>query len=653
MAQLLPTGRQYYTDTATGLPLNGGKVYTYAAGTSTPKATYTSAAATTANTNPVILDARGEAVIFWDGAYKIAITDSADNVIYTIDNVSTGVDASSVTYDGVTISSIFADHSIYVVDSIADLENVDSSLWSNAYVRGYYLPGDGGGGVYYYDSGDTTTANNGGTVIVASDNARWKLELNGEPVNAMQFGAKNDGTTDSTTFVQAAIDAARLSTSKVVRITGRIYCASDIDYSGVKLSGDCAGWVAGSGMDAVEDYPSIMLLGSNSLDATDGGGVIDGLFVVQKNIASGGTYPLPWANGTVAGNAVAAYSGTAIKSTGLPSIVRNCVIAGFALGLSGNITGENNDIDCTAGVNLSLETQDLQEDLVGFNVSNFLAPTLSTSRSGAAYTITSDWGFNLVNCRGLNYAAGSVLTSASTNVANLVNCELYNSAAASASTVTAGANSTLIVTGGTIRSGGAFAPISIGSGVRYSVRGVYLAQTSTANITLASGASYGIVSDCIYTGTLVDGDATALLKCVKNNQLVASTPTAFTPVLTIGGSTTGITYGRQYGNYVINGNVVTGTINILLTSKGAQTGALKITGLPRTASNVSWCDGSMCASEWTTTGMGVASPTGRIIYNTSEIVLRVAASSASRSMIETDITDNFLLIATFTYLIDI
>ena len=118
------------------------------------------------------------------------------------------------------------------------------------------------------DSGDTTTANNGGTVIVASDNARWKLELNGEPVNAMQFGAKNDGTTDSTTFVQAAIDAARLSTSKVVRITGRIYCASDIDYSGVKLSGDCAGWVAGSGMDAVEDYPSIMLLGSNSLDAT-------------------------------------------------------------------------------------------------------------------------------------------------------------------------------------------------------------------------------------------------------------------------------------------------------------------------------------------------------------------------------------------------
>ena len=92
--------------------------------------------------------------------------------------------------------------------------------------------------------------------------------------------------------------------------------------------------------------------------------------------------------------------------------------------------------------------------------------------------------------------------------------------------------------------------------MRYSVRGVYLAQTSTANITLASGASYGIVSDCIYTGT-VDGDATALLKCVKIISLSRHAPTAFTPVLKLK-PTTGITYGRQDGNYVINGNVVTG-----------------------------------------------------------------------------------------------
>jgi hypothetical protein len=36
-----------------GLPLAGGKVYTYAAGTSTPLATYTDQAGSTTNANPV------------------------------------------------------------------------------------------------------------------------------------------------------------------------------------------------------------------------------------------------------------------------------------------------------------------------------------------------------------------------------------------------------------------------------------------------------------------------------------------------------------------------------------------------------------------------------------------------------------------------
>ena len=60
------------------VPLVGGKVYFYAAGTTTPKDTYTDEGGLTANTNPVILDARGEANIWLgDGAYKMVVTDSA------------------------------------------------------------------------------------------------------------------------------------------------------------------------------------------------------------------------------------------------------------------------------------------------------------------------------------------------------------------------------------------------------------------------------------------------------------------------------------------------------------------------------------------------------------------------------------------------
>ena len=70
MAVLLPNSKQAYV-AASGAPLSGGKVYTYAAGTTTPQTTWSDAAGTVANANPVILDSRGEASIFWVGTYKI------------------------------------------------------------------------------------------------------------------------------------------------------------------------------------------------------------------------------------------------------------------------------------------------------------------------------------------------------------------------------------------------------------------------------------------------------------------------------------------------------------------------------------------------------------------------------------------------------
>lgn len=95
MAALMPQGKQQYF-TAGGIPLVGGKVYTYAAGTTTPLATYTTAAASTPNANPVILDSRGEASIFFSAAnYKIVVKDSLDSTIWTQDNLA-GDTAASV-----------------------------------------------------------------------------------------------------------------------------------------------------------------------------------------------------------------------------------------------------------------------------------------------------------------------------------------------------------------------------------------------------------------------------------------------------------------------------------------------------------------------------------------------------------------------------
>ncbi len=70
-----------------GNPLSGGKLYSYEAGTSTPKATYSDSLFTVPNTNPVILDARGEAVVFMTGNYKLILTDPDDVTIWSMDNI--------------------------------------------------------------------------------------------------------------------------------------------------------------------------------------------------------------------------------------------------------------------------------------------------------------------------------------------------------------------------------------------------------------------------------------------------------------------------------------------------------------------------------------------------------------------------------------
>ena len=83
--------------TAGGVPLVGGKLYTYAAGTSTLLATYTDATGTQFNSNPVILDSRGEAAVWLDtAAYKFKLTDSTDVEIWTADNIEGSVGAADL-----------------------------------------------------------------------------------------------------------------------------------------------------------------------------------------------------------------------------------------------------------------------------------------------------------------------------------------------------------------------------------------------------------------------------------------------------------------------------------------------------------------------------------------------------------------------------
>jgi len=99
---LAPTPKLQFFD-ANGAPLAGGLLYTYEAGSTTPLATYTDSTGVSANTNPIVLDSRGEANVWLEGAtYKFALYTSVGVLIWTVDNINGSTFASNAVGDGTT-----------------------------------------------------------------------------------------------------------------------------------------------------------------------------------------------------------------------------------------------------------------------------------------------------------------------------------------------------------------------------------------------------------------------------------------------------------------------------------------------------------------------------------------------------------------------
>ena len=89
LSSLAGAGAQFLNNN--GDILSGGKIYTYAAGTTTPATTYTSSLGTTQNSFPIILDSAGRPSeeIWLDQAqtYRFDVTDSNDVLIRSYDNI--------------------------------------------------------------------------------------------------------------------------------------------------------------------------------------------------------------------------------------------------------------------------------------------------------------------------------------------------------------------------------------------------------------------------------------------------------------------------------------------------------------------------------------------------------------------------------------
>lgn len=181
IASLMPLPKYQALANINGVltPINNGYVYAYISGTTTPKDTFTTADGTTANTNPVRLNARGEASIFLGaGAYDIKLCDADNNEIWKQLNVR----------GSATVRNFETNAELLANSGFQNGEFVN--------LTGYFAAGDGGGMPVYWDSTSTAT-HNGATVrkpTAVSGAGRW-LAVNTSNVSLRQCGAKGDGTT--------------------------------------------------------------------------------------------------------------------------------------------------------------------------------------------------------------------------------------------------------------------------------------------------------------------------------------------------------------------------------------------------------------------------------------------------------------------------
>lgn len=170
-----------------GVPLSGGFLYTYAAGTSTPQATYTSSSGSIAQANPIVLDSSGRVP-----SGEIWLTDAVSYKFV----LQTSASVTIATYDNVTGNS----SGIYAAFAAS----------SGSSLVGY---------------------TQGGTGAVATT-VQAKLR---QTVNVMDFGASNDGTNADAT--QAAFVAALTATNSVYVPPGTYLINGNINIQGKSLFG--------------------------------------------------------------------------------------------------------------------------------------------------------------------------------------------------------------------------------------------------------------------------------------------------------------------------------------------------------------------------------------------------------------------------------
>lgn len=225
---------QFFTND--GVPLAGGLIYTYAAGTSTPADSFTSNAGDIAHSNPIVLDSAGRVpsgeIWLTDGVtYKFVLKDSNDALLATYDNI-VGINSNFVNYtSSQEIQTATAGQTVFTLTTMAYQPGTNSL---SVFVDGVNQYGPGAQYAYVETNGTTVTFISGlhvgasikfTTAVINSSSYGSAFQIPYTPpftgsattnvgdklaqtISVTDFGAVGDGVTNDTAAFTSARAAA-------------------------------------------------------------------------------------------------------------------------------------------------------------------------------------------------------------------------------------------------------------------------------------------------------------------------------------------------------------------------------------------------------------------------------------------------------------
>jgi len=249
-----------------GNVLSGGKIYTYAAGTTTPATTYTSSSGITANSNPIILNSAGRVPYeIWltdTVAYKFVLKDSNDTLIATYDNL-VGINSNFIAYTAQQeIQTATAGQTVF---NLTTMQYQPATNNLSVYVDGVNQYGPGAQYAYVETDTDTvtfvsglhvgasvkfTTASPVASAVMNAENVAYDPPFFGavgtnveaklaQTVSVKDFGAVGDGVTDDTAAINNALAAVSTTAQSVYFPAGTyLYDGGGLLDTGVVIYGD-------------------------------------------------------------------------------------------------------------------------------------------------------------------------------------------------------------------------------------------------------------------------------------------------------------------------------------------------------------------------------------------------------------------------------